>query len=418
MRALSLVSIAGFALVHALPGRSEQRSASISARTNDDDTTSYFPGGDLASNTLEPWSNYNDNAVWYPWENNTSWRSLYARAIQLPDLSILLTYENYQTTEQHFWPILRSTDGGATFEYYSRVNDQVNGWGTWWNPNLFILPQALGGFPAGTILIAGESLPTDFSKAYIDLYASTDSGQTWEFVSHIVYGPGPETVRNGDKAVWEPFLMVYQDQLICVYSDQRDPNHAQKVSLVTSTDLRNWGSEIDLAAFSDYNQRPGMGSIAYSPKSQKYVMTFEYCGGPLTGGCPVYYKVSDSPLTIGDATAQPIINNGNDNPNGSPFIIYVPNPDASDGSGMFLMTGGSKEPVFTNGDDLDPNGWVSNNVGQWSAYSRQPLVIDTPTSSAANGQKKLFISNGGNIGCEGTCHNYVADGLVDIPPFP
>jgi hypothetical protein len=50
----------------------------------------------------------------------------------------------------------------------------------------------MGGYPAGTILLAGNSIPADLSKTQLDLYASTDNGVTWKFVSHIA---------NGGKAV-------------------------------------------------------------------------------------------------------------------------------------------------------------------------------------------------------------------------
>lgn len=57
---------------------------------------------------------------------------------------------------------------------------------------MILLSQNIGGFAAGTILLAGNSIPSDLSKTQLDLYASTDSGVTWKFISHIA---------NGGKAV-------------------------------------------------------------------------------------------------------------------------------------------------------------------------------------------------------------------------
>lgn len=57
-----------------------------------------------------------------------------------------------------------------------------------YQPHLFYLDKATGGFPAGTILVAGNSIPTDLSKTQLDLYASRDGGVTWSFVSHIANG--------------------------------------------------------------------------------------------------------------------------------------------------------------------------------------------------------------------------------------
>ena len=34
------------------------------------------------------------------------------------------------------------------------------------------------------------------------------------------------------------------------------------------------------------------------------------------------------------------------------------------------------------------------------------------------GQEELLLANGGNIGCSGSCYNFVATGLVDIPAYP
>lgn len=81
----------------------------------------------------QPWSNFNDNGVFYPSRDATSWRTLYARTTQLPDLSILLAWEDYDpSVKLTYWPVYKSTDGGASFKPLSRVQDQVNGWGNWY----------------------------------------------------------------------------------------------------------------------------------------------------------------------------------------------------------------------------------------------------------------------------------------------
>lgn len=213
--------------------------------------------------------------------------------------------------------------------------------------------------------------------------------------------------------------MMYNNQLICYYSTQTDPNHAQKLSHKTTTDLRNWSQEVDDVAEPVYSQRPGMATVAHSQKSGKYVMTFEYCGGPIASGCPVYHKVATSPLAFGPVTPLPIYpSDGAVNPNSSPYVIWTALPSKTDGSGIFIMNGNSREEVFVNTDDVDPNGWKPVNVNQWDAYSRSLRIIDTPVNSAAKGVKKLLIANGGQIGCSGSCYNYVVDGLVDIPTYP
>ncbi|KAH7341165.1 Sialidase [Pyrenochaeta sp. MPI-SDFR-AT-0127] len=368
----------------------------------------------------QPWTNFSNNGVFFPNQSATSWRTVYGRTLQLPDNSILLSWEDYDPTVQlTYFPIYKSVDGGATFQNFSRVNDQVNGWGNWYQPFLYTLPQAFGGYPAGTVLLAGVSTPRNLAQAYIDLYASTNGGKDWNFVSHIVYGPGPETIARGDKAVWEPFLLMHQGRLICYYSTQVDPNHNQKLSHTTTTDLRSWSSEVNDVALADPNVRPGMATVAYSPISKKYVMTFEFCGGPIAGGCPVYYKVSDSPLTFGSAGLQPIIpNDGNLNPNGSPYVIWTAEPGSNGNRGLFIANGNSREEIFVNTDAVNPTGWKPINVGQWSAYSRELRIINTPANSAAGGTNRLLITNGGNMGCSGSCYNWVANGVINIPTYP
>jgi hypothetical protein len=133
----------------------------------------------------------------------------------------------------------------------------------------------------------------------------------------------------------------------------------------------------------------------------------------------VYWKNATNPLAFGSVTPQPILpNGGGSNPNSSPYIIWTPAPGFTDGRGIFIMNGASREEVFLNRDAVDPNGWKPVNVNHWSAYSRELRIINTPSSSAAKGVKKLMLSNGGNIGCSGSCYNYVANGVVDIPTYP
>ncbi|KAJ4267685.1 hypothetical protein NW762_003799 [Fusarium torreyae] len=367
----------------------------------------------------KPWTNFNNNVVFKPKQDATSWRTLYGRTVQLADKSLLLSWEDYSPdTVLTYFPIYKSTDGGASYKSFSKVEDQVNGWGNWYQPFLYLLPQDFGGYPKGTILLAGVSTPRNLTEAYIDLYASTNHGKDWKFVSHIVYGPGPETTTKGDKAVWEPFLMMHNGQLVCYYSTQVDPKYNQKLAHRTTKDLRNWSKEVDDVSYPDDKSRPGMETVAYSPISKKYVLTFEYCGSPLGNSCPVYYKVSKDPLKFGTVEAQPLMpTDGKLIPDGSPFVIWTPEPGKKN-KGIFIANGNGRDEIFVNTDALDPKGWKPLDVGQASAHSRELRIIETPKNSPAKGGQKLLITNGGHMGCSGSCYNYVSDGLVDIPTYP
>lgn len=121
--------------------------------------------------------------IFSPPSNYTIPRTLYARTLLLnqdceTDGVLLATWENYLPNNDSFpyFPIYQSLDGGRTWSERSRVYDQVNGWGLRYQPFLYELPEAIGNYSAGTILLAGNSIPDDLSKTQIDLYASTDKG--------------------------------------------------------------------------------------------------------------------------------------------------------------------------------------------------------------------------------------------------
>ncbi|KAK2678737.1 hypothetical protein RAB80_003918 [Fusarium oxysporum f. sp. vasinfectum] len=107
----------------------------------------------------------------------------------------------------------------AAHQHQPYYHDQVTGWGMAYQPILYSLPEDCGGYPAGTTIAVGTSLPSNKRYAYIDMYASTDGAKTFKFLSHVAYGPGPETVTNGDKAIYEVFLLVYKGKLIIYYSN-------------------------------------------------------------------------------------------------------------------------------------------------------------------------------------------------------
>ena len=108
---------------------------------------------------LSTWENYSpekDGLVYFP---------IYSRQVAIPpDAGLRLTYPSF------------SSNNGKTWSEYSRVQDQVNNVGLKYQPDLYELPQDIGSFKKGTILLAGNSIPRDLSTTQIDLYASTDKG--------------------------------------------------------------------------------------------------------------------------------------------------------------------------------------------------------------------------------------------------
>jgi len=132
------------------------------------------------------------------------WERLeYPRYVELQDGSILVTSQ-MTGDGQGFFPVFKSTDGGATWKWISNIEDQENGWGLGAQPCLLELTDDFGDYEAGTILAAGNS--ASGSGTHIDLYASTDGAESWDFVSNIAVGGAP-VPENGFTPVWEPYLL-------------------------------------------------------------------------------------------------------------------------------------------------------------------------------------------------------------------
>lgn len=150
---------------------------------------------------------FSNKVIFTPPQDYTDPRVLYARTVELADGTLLATWENYSPEPPLvYFPIYESKDYGVSWKMISKVTDDVNNWGLRYQPFLYELPEDLGEFKAGTILCAGNSIPTDLSQTRIDVYASTDKGHTWKFVSHVAAG-GVAKPNNGETPVWEPFLM-------------------------------------------------------------------------------------------------------------------------------------------------------------------------------------------------------------------
>ncbi|KAI0008748.1 glycoside hydrolase family 93 protein [Xylariaceae sp. FL0662B] len=286
--------------------------------------------------------------VYTPPSNYTDPRVLYARTAQLPNNDILATWENYSPEPPPvYFPIYRSSDQGTTWTEISRVTDQGYGYGLRYQPFLYVLPEAFGSFEAGTVLLAGSSIPTDLSSTQLDLYASTDSGATWEFLSHVAAG-GEARPNNGLTPVWEPFLLLHEGKLVYYYSDQRDGAHGQKLVHQTTEDLKNWGPVVDDVAYPAYTARPGMPTVALLPNG-RYIYAYEYGGGPNPAGSgysfPVYYRLSGDPEDFASATHHPIVASGGTVPNGSPYVVWTP---AGGENGTIVVSSGCCSQIFVN----------------------------------------------------------------------
>ncbi|KAF2439900.1 glycoside hydrolase family 93 protein [Karstenula rhodostoma CBS 690.94] len=326
---------------------------------------------------------------------------LYARSAQLPNGDLLATWENYSPEPPKvYFPIYKSTDQGYTWKELSRVQDTQNGWGLRYQPFIYVLPEALAGFPAGTVLVSGSSIPTDLSKTQIELYASRDSGKTWKFVSHIAAG-GVALPNNGETPVWEPFLYKHKNTLICYYSDQRDPKYGQKMVHQTTKDLKKWGPVIDDVTYPTYTDRPGMPTVAKLPNGQ-FIMTYEYGGfhGTTSYSFPVHYKIVSDPEKFGAATGVQLKATDGTVPVGSPYVVWS---SVGAANGTIIASGHSNSEVFLN-TQLGQGPWEKVATPEATSYTRHLRVLKDQT--------KLLILGGGQLPPSTT--NKVQLSVVDI----
>ncbi|KAM0208078.1 hypothetical protein ACHAQD_011780 [Fusarium lateritium] len=310
---------------------------------------------------------FNEVLLFDPPPTNTGPGVLYARSIQLQDKSILATFENYEKEPPTF-PIYKSADFGRSWDQISEVVDTHREFGMRWQPHFYILPRAVGDYPAGTLLVVGNVVPDDFSSTNIDIYASRDDGVNWEFVSSVASG-GPPDIANGKPCVWEPHLLYYDGQVVVYYADQRDPAHGQKVAHQLSSDLVNWSDVINDAAESDYNLRPGMPAVA-KLGNDKWILAYELVN--FQNG-PIFAKIANSPLDFNDVQGVQVIANGR-SPGTSPYVQVTR-------SGRIIVSGGQTPELFVNDADGAAGQWRIIVPNTRNAYSRG-LSIITDTCSA------------------------------------
>ncbi|KAJ4985636.1 bnr asp-box repeat domain protein [Stagonosporopsis vannaccii] len=357
---------------------------------------------------------FDQRVVFTPPSNYTDPRTLYARTAQFKNGNLLATWENYSPEgsdpkSKVYFPIYKSTDGGYNWKEISRVYDQAQPQnGLRYQPFIYVLPEKFGKWPAGTVLLSGSSIPTDLSTTQIELYASTDKGYTWEFISHIAAG-GVAIPNNGLTPVWEPFLMLHEKKLICYYSDQRDnATYGQKMVHQTTTDGINWGPVVNDIRHSRYTDRPGMPTVTLLPNG-KYLMTYEYGGGPTNSSSykfPLFYRLSSDPEKFDSAEDHQLITTDGTIPEGSPYNVWTPYGGKN---GTIIVSSGTSGDVYINrglGEAGTP--WIRVPTGEKTHYTRHLRVLKDP--------KKLLIMGGGVLPPSTT--NKVQLSVVDITKFP
>lgn len=372
---------------------------------------------------------------------------LYPKAAALPDGRLVAAFEESTVTSAgsakgQTIPVYKSDDNGATWQYltgveapaYASSNSAYAQYvSNWTNPYLYVLPQAVGSLASGTLVMAsvvsgddyyyldqvkanGSYAPThdgDRSNTAIALYASTDNGATWSFENIIATGswsngynyPATENTYKQNDPVWEPYLMVYNNELVAYYSDENDYTGYNASTGVPTIDPKNattpdadtqilahrtwdglsadsWsGPVLDVSGTTVTNSsgyteigggRPGMTNVVKTSDGE-WMMTFEYWGG----GNNVRYKISSNPLdfysvggTAGTGIASLPVTSGSAamSQGGSPVLLRLPN-------GRIVYNAAGSGAVWTNESGSSTGSWTEQQTTMPSAYSRSLTYV-------------------------------------------
>lgn len=372
----------------------------------------------------------------YPGRN----QCLSPRVVEGLEGELYATFENGTPSEirpdEYSFPVYRSDDKGATWtrvgeilnddnvhpdSYYKitsytdvgapntaeEVTADTEGavrhpWSMQNCPQLFVLPEDAGDLKAGTLICAGVAVPVEEGaeevsdagygglwESSLDLYYSTDGGETWTYRSTIA--SGGENGRNimGYDPVWEPFFVYYEDTLICYYSDETVPgdNGGQILVYKTSEDGgENWS---DVTVIVDTNARPGMPVVSQMANG-KWILTYETVGwNPIKAG----YKIADNPFdweNVSDwGDTLPGINGTY---GGSPYVYTLDD-------GRVVAGTGSLSEVFVNTREDASGEWIPCATGAPAGYNRcffqlssgEFVIAGTEGSGFAGQDNKIFV---------------------------
>ena len=166
--------------------------------------------------------------------------AFYKRIVELDNGDLLATWmrdfpvaNNFIGYMKSFY-FYKSSDQGRTWKHISTLDpDDYPGLSREKQGMhaLFVFPQKLGDYPAGTVLFATNDW--DDSQTYtVHVWRSTDNGKTWQRHSDLAR----RSVSAGGR-VWEPEFAVSSDgRLICYYADERQSGYDQCLALETSDD--------------------------------------------------------------------------------------------------------------------------------------------------------------------------------------
>lgn len=281
--------------------------------------------------------------------------SQYPSIIQLSDGTLLATFEVFDKGRTGF-RIMASTDSGDTWTQRSYITETIDtSLDAAWNPYFLELPESVGSYGKGTILLAAVSIdPNQSRKSQISVYVSTDSAATWKEISVIDEAGG---TGNG---VWEPCLIYENGYIYCFYSDDSDEVCSQTIVYRRSADCVNWEEKKTVVKSSNPDDRPGMPMLTKMGNG-KWFLCFEY---GMNGDYPIRYKISDS------------LEEWNSTDTGTPIKTIGKKKIASAPSCVWIPVGGKKGTLIVSGkygNSKEKDLFISNNYGKSFRRMKNPL---------------------------------------------
>lgn len=406
--------------------------------------------------------------------------AVYPKSAQLPSGRLVAAFEKSTVVPQsgsadgQTLPVYRSDDDGTSWQplsevkapaYLSKDPKYAKYTSNWTNPYLYVLPEKVGALKKGTLLLAsvvsGDDhyykehkaadpnwTPTndgDRSDLAIALYSSTDEGKTWEVVNLIATGGRQggsagavgQNIAAANKTkqvdpLWEPYLMVHKNKLVCYYSDEDDFTGFDPVTGVPTPDPANgtatdshgqilvhktwngnnkkWSDPVVDVSGSVQDMgggkteigggRPGMTNVVPTTDG-KWMLTFEYWGG----GANTRYVIADDPtkffrgsqtgMSVGSlpvvAGSRPLAGGG------SPVLIRLPDGrlvyNAANSGSVWVNDSGRSDGVWTEYQTTSPAGY-SRNLQYVDATGRVAILNNQGTSQIAFAETDLGNSKG------------------------
>ncbi len=264
---------------------------------------------------------------------------------------------NNPTTSASVW---ESSDGGANWTLIARPKETIDrSIGGISMAHIYELPAQVGDMPAGTLLYSGNSVNYSH-KSHIGVWRSFDAGYTWEEYTIVA------TAGGLGEGIWEP-LMWYEESdgyLYCFYSDDSDPLHDQKLVYKRSKDGVNWSDIVEICAFDNPADRPGM-LVMTKMGNGEYFMVYEYCGSK---SCSIYYKTTKDITSWNPKDPGTILQVGNYTVGSAPSCIWTP---AGGECGTLIATG-----MLDRGGDGKHRMFVSFDYGKTWGTIENPLTYD------------------------------------------